>query len=261
MTHTEPFDELEPVTRELRRLSRTVSPNPQHKLHLREELVRRHQELTAEPTQRAARQLWPRFPRLKRLTLVASPALAVVLALGAVLWGLDINGHQKTQSAEAARITRALQQSTPRLVNWQVNLHQVRSDTSVSYQCAVPLGRARHLYVRADGAYLEAGGTWYRVTASMASAQCPAEFQWAFAMLPSRLLHHDYVVLPGATPASERIRYSMIRPGRVHVQMVVQVDRNTGLVQRLDRSVYRGRDLVEHDTADYKYARAGAESA
>ncbi|MBV9280123.1 MAG: hypothetical protein JOZ41_08595, partial [Chloroflexi bacterium] len=69
-------------------LGRRVTIDPQHKARLREELVRRHQELTAGRTQRAAGMLGPRLARLKRLTLVAPAALAAAMVFSLLLWGL-----------------------------------------------------------------------------------------------------------------------------------------------------------------------------
>lgn len=256
MNHPDVDPDVQPTALHVARLSREVEIDPRHTLRLREELVRRHQELTAEHTQRAARKLWPRFPRLKRLTLVASPALAAALACSAILWALEIGGQRTPQRAEAARLTHALERSAPSVVNWQVSLRQIRSNTATSSSCAVPLGPGQHLYVRGESAYLESGGHWYMVTGAVASAQCPAEFQWAFATLPYRLLHHQFTILPGQTSSSERIQYSI--PGRAgaRVQITVQVDRASGLVARLDRRVLRGATTVERDIAVYRYTRS-----
>src|SRR5437588_12640901 len=110
--------DLQATESRLTHLSRQVPIDLQHKARLREELLRRHQELSAETTQRAAGKPWSRFTRLKRLTLVAPPALAAATALSVLLWALQISGHQTPQAAEAARITRALVQSAPTVTGW-----------------------------------------------------------------------------------------------------------------------------------------------
>src|SRR5450759_5384088 len=89
-------------------LSQRAVIDPRHKNRLREELMRCHQELSAEHTQRAAGKFWPRMTGLKRLTLVAPPALAVVLVAGLILGALQATGHHDPQTAEAARLTRAM---------------------------------------------------------------------------------------------------------------------------------------------------------
>src|SRR5947209_16138217 len=94
--HDDP--EMADVAERVAHLGKQTPIDPLHKARLREELLRRHQELSAEP-QRAAGKLWPRIRGPKRLTLVAPPALGALLAVLALLWGMPFSGHPNTQAA------------------------------------------------------------------------------------------------------------------------------------------------------------------
>src|ERR671926_1983287 len=90
--------ELAAVEQHLVSLSRRVNPDPSEHARLRQELLRRHQERRIDTTQRAVRTLWPGLSRVKRLTLVAPPALAAALLLFVVLSGIQISGGGSPQS-------------------------------------------------------------------------------------------------------------------------------------------------------------------
>jgi hypothetical protein len=252
--------ELRHAARHVAELSRQVTIDLQHKSRLREELLRRHQELSADhTTQRAARSLWPRLTGLKRLTLVAPPALAVALACSVILWALQISGHQRAQAAEAARITTALRQTVPTVTQWQFTVRRNGPDGQGYARCSVPLGPSQRLYMGKDGqAFIYAAGKWWQVSAVPSTRSCPAAFQWAFATLPLRLSQVNFEVLAerriDGVP-SDGLRYGVERAGKKTADVTVWISHATGLVVRMQKSVYRGGRVVERDVADYTYAR------
>src|SRR5437763_11550947 len=158
-----PLDpELASVERHIVSLSRRVEPDPSEYARLRQERLRRHQERRTETTQRAVRSLWPRLTGVKRLTLVAPPALAAAVALFAVLAAIQISGHQSTESAQAAQITRALSHTVPTITAGQVNVQHERGDSTMSLPCpATRLGKDQRLVMRDGRTYWYSGGQWY----------------------------------------------------------------------------------------------------
>ncbi len=235
------------------RLCRGVPIDPVRKAHLRDELVRRHQELSAETTQRAAGMLWPRIRGLKRLTLVAPPALAAAVACFALVWALQVSGHRDTQAALAARISRALAQTVPTVTAWQVTVEESRGSTESSYTCLpIRLGR-RRLYVRDSRLYLYAN-RWFQVTPASVGTGCPATWQWAFRGMT--LQRDKPVITPDgriAGHATDLLVYSPRRAGRLTYQARAWVDRRTGLVLRLQTSEARGTRVVAVSQASYSY--------
>ena len=236
-------------------LSRGVEPDPRYSARLRQELLRRHQELSAVRTQRAVDTLMSRLTGLKRLTLVAPPALAAALILSLMVWGLPIAGHAPTQAAVAARITRALARTAPTVTAWQVTINRRRGDSDLSAQCNPKLTSGQRLYFRGDRAYLWSSGTWYQITPS--ASQCVGGLDWAFATLPSSLSHNRFALLPGRTidgRQTDGLRYAMTRKGTQYTS-TFWVDHGTGLVLLIRRVERRAGNVVERDTAHYHYTR------
>jgi hypothetical protein len=238
-------------------LSQQVAIDLRHKTRLREELLRRHRELTADHTQRAATRLWPRLQWPQRLTLVAPPALAVLVALTIFIVSPQIGGRQSSQAAVAARIADAAVRTVPTVTGWQVTVRQVRQDTETPYSCLVPLRSGQQLFIRDGRAYVYTNGQWYVPTDSHSG--CPFEWQWAFAVLPGRLQHHQFTILPNQRiqgQSVETIRYTLPESGGRMVIATAWFDRNTGLVMRLEHVVMRGHAVLEQDVANYRYTRS-----
>jgi len=248
------------TTQRVAELARRVDMNPQHKARLREGLLRRHQELSAGPTQRAAGMLWPRLTRLKRLTLVAPTALAAAVACSFVIWALQITGHQSPQAAEAARLSRVLSYSVPSVTRWtvQVTLHEVRDNAASVQSCSVLLKPDERVYVANRRAYFYSYGKWYQVT--RATSKCLPDWQWGFAELAVRLADRDNP--PDFRPAgevngqpAEQVSYIVNKPNHVQVVMTALVEKRTGLVRRLQRLTTESGKVVEEASADYDYQR------
>jgi hypothetical protein len=256
MMHDENLDpDVLSVAHTIADLSRGVEPDPRYSARLRQELLRRHQELSADRTQRAAGMLLSRLTGLKRLTLVAPPALAAALILSLAVWGLPISGHAPSQAAVAARITRALAQSAPTVTAWRVTVERQRGDADLSAQCNPRLTSGQRLYVRGDRAYLWSNGAWYEITPS--ASRCIGGLDWAFATLPSSLAHHRFSVLPSKTidgRKTDGIR-SVVSQGTSQFTSTFWVDHQTGLVVLIQRVQRQAGRVVERDTAHYRYTR------
>jgi hypothetical protein len=239
-------------------LNRRVHADPRHKARLREELLRRHQELTAESSQRAAGMLWPHIPGLKRLTLVAPPALAVAVAFSVLLLALQVSGHQNTQAAEAARLTQALTRTAPTVTEWQWTV-QERNASGVSvYAYKFPLRTNQGLYVANHRVYLYSSGQWARVAPPPSATNSPGYWQWALATMVSHLTPHGFTLLPARTIRGQRtegIHFTAIQ-GSTKIGTTAWVDRHSGLILRLDLVARRGAVVVERDQADYAYSRS-----
>ena len=239
------------------RLTERTEPNPLHKIRLREELMRRHQELSAESTQRAAGKLWPRITRLKRLTLVAPPALAVVLVVGLVLGGLQATGHHDPQAAEAARLTNAMARSVPTLTSWNVALHRNQRNNASAFVWRTQLAGKR-LVIRGRQTYLRSNNRWFAITADEVKAQRLFDWQWGFAVLPTRLARNQFTLIGtriiDGRPL-EGVRYTLLRSARKSIVATAWVDSRTGLVMRLQRDVLIDGRSVEVDWADYRYQK------
>jgi hypothetical protein len=252
--------DLRTLDQHLATLSKRVEPDPSHHARLRQELLRRHQELRTEHTQRAVPTLWSRFPGLKRLTLVAPPALAGAAALLAVISGAGFSGHHNPQIAEAAQITQALAHTAPTVTAWQVSVQQQSGNSIASVVCPYSLGTDQHFFVRDGRAYFYDGKAWYRVSTSLSggSAQCPLDIQWAFAILPAHLENGNFTILPDRTLGGIRVRgvrYS-VRTGSGVSTSTEWVNLASGLVARAERVIRRGSHIVERDRAVYSYTRA-----
>lgn len=250
----EPFDpELQSTAQHVADLCRRVDINPQHKARLREELMRRHQVLLAEKSQRAAGSFWSRLTGLKRLTLVAPPALAAAVIAFLVLSGLQISGHETTTSAEAAHMTQALARTVPTVTAWQTTVQRHRADNVSSYLYPATLRPGQQLYLsvrhdmRGSAAYLYSNGHWYPVAQT---------WPWAFLALPSYLAHPHLTFLGRRTIAghvTEGFRYVQQDAHGQTIALSNWVDRKTGLILHMERLISRGGAVIERDTADYRY--------
>jgi len=252
--------DLRDVSERVADLSRQISIDLRYKAHLREALLRRHQELSAEVTQRAARKLWPRLTGVKRLTLVAPPALAAAVAAWAMIWALQVSGHRSPQLAEAQRISAALVRAVPTVTSWKVTAHQQGQNVSSVTTFGVQLTPDQEIYIRAERgtyrSYFYSGGQWSEVRDGQSIAPSGVAWQFAFATLPQRLASHRFVLLTSSQPNTEGIRYSLPERHGIRIQVTAWIDRTTGLAKRLERDVIRGNRVIERDWADYRYERA-----
>ena len=259
MSNPEIDPQLQFTAQRVAELSGRAEVNLQHQARLREELLRRHQELSAETTQRAAGSLWPRFTRLKRLTLVAPAALAAATVISVLLGALQISNHS-TQTAEAARLTRALIRSAPTVTSWRWTVHEDLGNASSAYGCSVYFKPDQRLYIRADQVYrvyLYSYGKWYLVPPGTQKSGC-ASAEWAFALLPAHLTHGGAIIAPGKPvdgQPTDRISYSVAEPNNAQVRMMAVVEQRTGLVRRLDHVTVHGGKVVERGWAEYDYVR------
>jgi hypothetical protein len=259
MRDPEGDSQLQFTARRVAELSERAEIDLQHMARLREELLRRHQELLVGSTQRTTGSLWPHFARLKRLTLVAPPALAAAIAFSVLLWAVQVSGHQKSQAALAADITRALDRTVPTVTGWQVTLRQTRGNATVDYRADQTLKAGERLYIRNDKTYFYSQGKWYVVTPEKAGGSFSTGWQWAFAALPARLTQRDLIARPGRAidgRSTEKIIYTTRTSPREHSVMTAWIDRQSGLVLRLERVTFRNGSVVERDTADYRYTRS-----
>lgn len=252
MTRLEENSGYDDVERRLQALGRSPGSDPMFKAHLRDELLRRHQELTTETTQRGIRRFTSRLAGLKRLTLVAPPALAAAIAVSLVLSGLQVSGHRQAQGAEAARLSRALARTVPTLTAWRVSVQQRRGSAVQSFPCSLTL-QDRHLYIRGTSLYIYAG-RWFVVTpASVRASECPEAWMWAFSALHTS---GNVSVSAGGRIqglAAEKIIYPPVRARGGTAQSILWVDRSTGLVLRLQSTERIGTRVVEQDQVEYTY--------
>lgn len=249
--------DLQDTAQHIAHLSRRVGIDPHHKNRLREELMRRHQELSADHTQRAAGKFWSRLTGLKRLTLVAPPALAVVMVLGIVLGGLQVTGHHDPQAAEAARLTRAMARTVPTLTSWNVALHRNHRNDTSSFAWKARLAGKR-LVVRGRQTYLRSDNQWFAITADETHARRLFDWQWGFAILPTRLARNQFTLVAKRVIDGrlvEGVRYVLDRTAQQSIIATAWVNPSTGLVMRLQRDVMSGTRVVERDWADYRYQR------
>ncbi len=249
--------DLQGIAQQVAHLSQRVGIDPHHKNRLREELMRRHQELSTELTQRAAGKFWPRLTGLKRLTLVAPPALAVVLVVGLLVGTLQATGHHDPQAAEAARLTRAMARTVPTLTSWNVALHRDQSNDTSSVAWKARLAGKR-LVVRGRQTYLRTAHQWFAITADETHARRLFDWQWGFAILPNRLARNQFTLVAPLTidgRVVEGVRYVLARSNTQSIVATAWVDPASGLVKRLERDVMRGSHVVERDWADYTYQR------
>jgi hypothetical protein len=250
--------DLHSIAHTIADLSRGVEPDSRSSARLRQELLRRHQEQTARKSLRVAGLLSSRLTGLKRLTLVAPPALAAALIATIVVWGLPISGHGDSSNAVAARITQALAVSAPTVTAWSVKVEQQRGNSTAAIQCSPQLGASQRVYIKNNRAYLWSKHTWFQITQSSPLCAGTRGWEWAFATLPARLAHDQLSVLTSKTINGHRadvLRYS-VSDGTTTVTSTYWVEHASGLVLKAERVQQKGDRVIERDTASYSYTRA-----
>lgn len=259
MTEIHLDSELQAAADQVRVLTRRVEIDAVHRLRLREELLRRHQELYADSTQRAASTLGPQLRRPRRLTLVAPAALAAAVVLSLLPWRPQLPGTHQQQTAAAARITRALVRSVPTVEAWQWTYRQERGGAHSVTRLRRPLRAYQRLYIYYGRPYLYSSGRWYVLSADIAHATAGADWQWAFAALPQLLRDPDVRFLVPQRlhgQAVDGIGYHTSTRGH-DITITAWVSRKTGLLLRLDRIVAKDRQVVERDSVTYAYNQRG----
>lgn len=251
--------DLSDAASHVRHLSRRIALDPHHKLRLREELLRRHQELSADRTQRAAGTLWSRLTGPRRLTLVAPPALAIVLALILLLGGVPFpRNSQQQQTAEAATLARVITNTVPTVVHWQWTVTREIHGKVTTNRLEFPLRPLQRIYISHHRVYLYDRGNWLMVRKQVPSAGSD-DWQWAFATLALRLsAGKGFTILPARRMNGERvlgIRYGVSSQRKRQTMATAWVDAHSGLMVRLDRVVRAGGKPVERDRVEYTYKR------
>lgn len=249
----------------LRQASRRVPLDPRHKRRIREELMRRHREMPAGTSQRAAGMLWSRLTGTRRLTLVAPPALAAVLAVALFLSGAPFSRGGRVQSVVAARLTRALTETVPKVTTWQWTLRHWTPAGGASIERRRLSTVQQRLYISGHQAtlFIDANDRWYRApTVSGRSAgqpyRSPSYWGWQIGALAQRLASDRFTLAPARAVhgvMAEGIRYTIEGPGNQRAVATAWVDRISGLVLRLDLIATRAGRVIERDTADYQYGR------
>jgi hypothetical protein len=258
---------MRPLEQQVAELSHRAPVDPEHKRRLRDELLRRHQELTAGRSQRAAGTLWARTWRPTRLTLVAPAALAATSVLMLLATAFQLLAGTlwvpSPQSVQASQLTGALVRSAPTVTGWEMTLQQVRDDQAATFQCIQPLRPGQHLYIRGNRSYLfaagrwyEVTGTWYRVSPGRTGRQCPSDWEWAFAVLPSHLAQQGFEFVWNRLDRNViGVHYTLQQSRGSRVEATAWVDRTSGLVRRLERDVVQAGRVVERDVASFRYTR------
>jgi len=255
-------DDFSGVARQVRELAHHVDGAQDHRARLRNELLSRHAALYGPERRRASRGV--RFPTLRRLGLLAAPALAGAVALSAVFWGLQVSGHQNTQSAEAARITQALTQTIPTVTAWHWTVHETVGHRQYVILYSSALTSNQRIYVRYNRVYLYSNGSWalapadqWAESGSTADPTMGArDWQWAFAALPEMLQRGDVRFLATrslAGHATVGIRYSRLGAGGVRVMATAWVDERTGLLVRMQQMVTRAGKALGSDWVDFQF--------
>jgi hypothetical protein len=260
MKHDGDFDgDLRTTEFRVIELSRRVDIDAGEKSRLRSDLLRRHRELATGRRRRADRSLWLRAARFKRVTFAAPAALAVTLAVSLTLFALQISGHQRTQTADAAHISQAFAHTVPSISGWRWTLHEQRGSAADAVQFRAVLNQWQALRIYYGHPYLYDRGHWTSIAWDMDrmanGIARPTDWEWAFAILPS-LLGDRVTSLPGATlDGRPVVRFADVSRARGGQKVVVTawVDAESGLVLRLDRTVRGGQRVLEHDVVDYRY--------
>lgn len=233
-------------------LSRRVPIDPHHRVRLRQELLRRHQELFTDHSPRAGSSLWSRIARLKGLTLVAPPALAVGLVLASMLSGVQIPGGGPTRTADAQRLTAALVRTVPTVTGWHTTVTRRLKNASETRLITSPLGRNQRVYVlKYRGKlypYLYIGRKPFGV---------PHDWQWTFAHLPVAIANHRARVLNVTRQIAGQhvigVRLDDQARGNRRVRTTAWVGRRSGKILLLERTIFRGGIELERDVTHYQY--------
>jgi hypothetical protein len=105
---------------------------------------------------------------------------------------------------------------------------------------------------------LRSGNHWFVVTADETHARRLVDWQWGFAILPTRLARNEFSLVKERVingRSLEGIRYVLARTPEQSIVATAWVDPTTGLVMRLQRDVMSGQQVLERDWADYRYQR------
>lgn len=270
--------ELQAIEKRVAALSRRATIDPVHKAHLRDELLRRHQELTVGTTQRATRRPSFRLTGLKRLTLVAPPALAALVAGFLLLFSLQPFGRSTARPAEAARLELARARVVATVTGVRMTLQQTHGGRIVSANCHVPAAYGR-FYIRGNTTYMYAGHVWYMlalrgqnvylyhdgwslIAHSGVNQACSYSRMFAFAQIPLGRALRGASIVPGISiqgHPSDVIRYAATGTAGLQTFMTSWVDRNTGLLLRTSRALRQKGVVIENESATYTYSyRTGA---
>lgn len=248
-------NDLLAIDRALTGMGRRVEIDRGHRARLRRELLGHHRRVIEIRAQKAIGLR----RRAKRLMLAAPVALVAALVVTMALWSLPFNGHQPTQLAQAAHLTRALAQTAPTVTGWRWTVRSTRGSRTSVYRLGSSLRPGERVYIRSDRVYLYSNGSWSIVTESQPiSPSDRSTWQWAFAVLPARLADHAFTILPSRTVKgrhAEGVRFSVTRAGSV-MRITAWIDLSSGLVRRLDRTVLRNGRVSERDSVDYAYQRS-----
>jgi hypothetical protein len=210
-------------------------------------------------SQSGTRGFWQRLARARRIAVVAPATLAATAAVILALFALQISGHRQPQTADAARIGRAFARTVPSITSWRWTLHARRGSTEDSAQFQAVLNPSQALRIYYGRPYLYDGGHWTAIEWNMArmggGIARPADWEWAFAILPSLLRDH-ITHLPGAVMDGHTVeRFADLDRlgGKRSVAVTAWVDPSSGLVLRLERVVQIGSRMLESDRVDYRY--------
>lgn len=266
MNEREIENDLLELDTHLRHMSRRVTFDPHHKLRIREELMRRHREMPAVTSQRAAGMLLSRLTGTRRLTLVAPPALAVVMAIALFLSGVPFlhgNEGQIAQAAEDTRIYQALTQTVPTVRAWQWTIHRWTAGQGSSVVRLQYQTQQQRLYIRGHhvSLYVYSGNQWYLVPLGTgpdrgAVYRTPGYWQWQLGTLAQRLAEQRVRILRTRSltgSGREGVQYALGSGRRESASATAWIDPASGLVRQLDLVVTRGNRVVERDRADYRY--------
>ncbi|GAC1402176.1 MAG: hypothetical protein NVSMB52_16100 [Chloroflexota bacterium] len=251
--------ELERLGARVGQLSRGVKPNPAHKAQLRQELLHRHRELLGSGKHGRGHSFFARLGRLKRLTIIAPPAIASAVACLLLVWGLQISGHQSSQAVEAAPIARALIRTAPTVTSWEWTLRQNTNGHMSVHRMRSPLGAFQRLYIVSGRSYLYSNGKWMLIVPGQGAAPSAFDWQWAIASIAAKLADKKFTPLGNRVTdgrVTAGIQYTVDVYSGKRIVVVGWLDRKSGLVTRLERTVFYKNRVLERDSADYTYVRS-----
>jgi hypothetical protein len=256
------FDrDLARISGEVRRLSREVRIDPEHRVRLRAELLHHHRRMTKAPHRGWTSWLSP-VRNLGRLAVVTPLALGGAVAASVLLWGLAVTGQQRVQPAQAEKLSAAMVRTVPTVTGWQwgVTRHGANSTRFTGYTNPNP-GR---VYVYRYGGtlvpYLRVNGEWKGVPTETSGSVSTTDWLWAFAQLPVRLAEHQATILDRTRvvdgTSAVGVQYMLTGGPSVTVRAIAWVNPKSGRILLLERQVLRGQRLVEADWAHYVYQRS-----
>jgi hypothetical protein len=253
MNEFEVDDDVRGVDDRLKRLARQISLDVRHKQTLRSQLLQRHAELS---TDSPSGGLLRRFSKMKRLVVVAPAALSAAAIAAVVVVSLQISGQQQLQPADAQRLEPAVVRTVPTITGWSTTVTRFRSNSTYSSVVPYPLPRNIWAYISKYN-----GKPFPVLYVSGHPKKVPAEWQWAFARLPTALVEGRYRILTtrkvvGGTSALG-VRVALSHGSQANkVDGTAWVDVSTGRILALERQVYSKGRLTEEDWARYQYRAA-----